>query len=91
MKSKLALLLVVALSLYSLPLRANETNVTAQLTKEGRDARKAQAIDRFDLDRNGRLDQAERNLMRTELKSKVDPVRKRIIVPKDAAPSPRSP
>jgi hypothetical protein len=47
--------------------------------RDSREARKARMLGKADLDRNGRLDRAERALLRTELKSKMDPVKKRII------------
>lgn len=58
------------------------TNGLSALTKEGREARKQMATKRFDLDNNGKLDPAERSLLHNDLKSKIDPVRKRVYVPK---------
>ena len=62
-----------------------DDNAPGRGKTEDRDARKAKVMNRFDLDGNGRLDQAERNVLREELKSKADPVRKRILVPKNAS------
>ena len=56
------------------------------LSKQARESRKAQTFGRFDLDSNGRLDRAERSLLRAELKSKMDPLEKRIIVTTNTPP-----
>jgi len=72
----------VILSFLTLTSFGAETNVLSSLTKEGREARKNAAIKRFDLDKDGKLDGAERNLLKNDLKAKMDPVRKRVYAPK---------
>ena len=98
--SKTTILLTVAMPLSLSFAFCAETNVvrnTVQpsvaksVTKEGREARKNAAIQPFDLNNDGKLDGAERALLKNDLKAKMDPIRKRVYVPKAEPPAPAAP
>ena len=79
----LAVVLVMGVSL-ALGAETNtvRSSVATPVTKEGREARKNASIRLFDLNNDGKLDGAERSLLKNDLKAKTDPVRKRVYVPK---------
>ena len=66
-----------------------QNQLDGSISEGSREARKAKIFNKVDLDRNGKLDRAERSLLRTELKSKMDPVKKRIISTNQAPLAPR--
>lgn len=67
------------------------TGVAKSVTLEGREARKNAGIRPFDLNKDGKLDGAERALLMNDLKAKSDPVRKRVYVPKAEPRQPLTP
>ena len=91
--SKTTSLLTMVMALGLSPAFGAETNavrtaaqpsVAKSMTKEGWEARKNAAIQPFDLNSNGKLDGAERALLKNDLKAKMDPVRKRAKMWRDA-------